>query len=217
MEGNIERTIKFLEEQFNNSEYMSKNPKSKKYRFEHSIRVANIGKEIARKEGLDEESLIIACLLHDISYRGEFNSEDDWLNHGRNSAKIARPFLETLELEDEQIDEICYGIAIHVDDESDFPGEKTPFAQSIGDSDNIDRFDAFRIYENLEYRSFSSLPYEEQIDDVIRVLERLNKYKNMKFATKAATDMWLDRIIFQIDFYERLKSQLETSNYMMLL
>ncbi len=39
----------------------------------------------------------------------------------------------------------------------------------------------------------------------------------MKFATKTATCMWLDRIIFQIDFYKRLKSQLESSNCTLFL
>ncbi len=212
MEQNINKTIDFLKEQFNKSKYMSQNEKSKKYRLEHTIRVANIGKEIAKREGLNEESLIIGCLLHDISYINEFHSEEDWLNHGRNSAKIARPFLETLELNDEQVDEICYGIAIHVDDQSDFPGERSPLAVSIGDCDNIDRFDVFRIYENLENKSFAGLPYKEQIEYVVKVLDNLNKYKNMELSTKAGTDMWVDKITFQILFYERLKSQLEASN-----
>ena len=33
----------------------------------HSYRVVNIGKEIAEKEGLNVEDLMIACLLHDAS------------------------------------------------------------------------------------------------------------------------------------------------------
>ena len=37
------------------------------YRLAHSYRVANIGKEIAEKEGLNVEDLIIACLLHGVS------------------------------------------------------------------------------------------------------------------------------------------------------
>ena len=37
------------------------------YRLAHSYRVTNIGKEIAKKEGLNVEDLMIACLLHDVS------------------------------------------------------------------------------------------------------------------------------------------------------
>ncbi len=66
MEQNIRKTIDFLEEQFDISTYMSENHNSKKYRLEHTMRVANIGKEIAREEGLNEEALVIGCLLHDI-------------------------------------------------------------------------------------------------------------------------------------------------------
>ena len=38
------------------------------YRIEHTYRVANIGREIAVKEGFDETEMVIACLLHDVSY-----------------------------------------------------------------------------------------------------------------------------------------------------
>lgn len=211
MVRNIYKTIEFLEEQFNKSAYMSKNPKSKKYRLEHTMRVANIGKEIAKKEGLNEEALIIGCLLHDVSYINEFCSEEDWENHGRDSAKIAKKFLETLELSKELIDEVCYGIAIHVDDKSGFPGERTPLALSIADSDNIDRYDVFRIYENLNYILFAEMSYQEKVEHVAKVLEKLNKYINIKLATKAATDMWIDKITFQIQFFERLEFQLKSS------
>ena len=77
---------------------------------------------------------------------------------------MARPFLETLDLSPEQVDEICYGIAIHVDDQADFPGERSPLALSIGDADNIDRFDVYRIHEQLSQASFLTLPYGEQLD-----------------------------------------------------
>ena len=121
----------------------------KNYRLEHSFRVANIAKEIAKKEGLDLEGLVIAGLLHDISYSETFKNENDWKNHGRKSAQIAKPFLEGLGMNSNRIQEICYGIAIHVDDEADFEGMKTPFSISVGDADNIDRFDVYRIYETL--------------------------------------------------------------------
>jgi uncharacterized protein len=190
---------------------MSANPMDKKYRLEHTMRVTNIGKEIARGEGFEEETLIIGCLLHDLSYVDTFDSEDDWLNHGRTAAKMARPFLETLNLRQDQIDAICYGIAIHVDDQADFPGERSPLALSIGDCDNIDRFDVYRIHETLKNKSFTDLPYEEQAEYVGNVLDRLNKYKDMEFATKTGTQLWKDRIAFQMEFFERLQAQLKAS------
>ena len=97
--------------------------------------------------------MVIACLLHDVAYCEEFG-EDGWKEHGRRSAAIARPFLKELWLPEDRINEICYGIAIHVDEKADFPGENTPFAHSVGDADNIDRFDAYRIHETLMHDSF---------------------------------------------------------------
>jgi uncharacterized protein len=104
--------------------------------------------------------------------------------------------------------------AIHVNDKSDFSGERTPLALSIGDSDNIDRYDVYRIHENLKYILFTELPYQEQLEHVIKVLDKLYKYNRIELETKAATDMWIDKITFQIQFYERMKSQLKSSDFL---
>ncbi len=211
MTQNIRRTLDFLKEQFEQSPYMSGHPEDKKYRLEHTMRVANIGQQIARGEGFGEEVLVIGCLLHDVSYVDTWNSEDDWLNHGRTAAQMARPFLVTLDLSPEQIQEICYGVAIHVDDQADFSGERSPLAVSIGDCDNIDRFDVYRIHENLKHKLFTELPYAEQVDHVAHVLGRLSTYQEMELATQTGTTLWRDRIAFQIQFYERLQAQLQAS------
>lgn len=210
MGTNIERTVAFLKDQFDRSAFLATRPAGKKYRLEHTMRVANIGRQIARGENLDEEALVIGCLLHDLSYAETFY-ENNWLNHGRQAAHMARPFLETLDLSPEQVNEICYGIAIHVDDQADFPGERSPLALSIGDADNIDRFDVYRIHERLSSQSFLTLSHEEQLSTATELLTKLEKYKELEFATKTATKLWRDRISFQIQFFTRLKAQLEAS------
>lgn len=206
----IEATEAFLKERFDAALYLNAHPKDKAYRLEHTYRVANIGREIARGEGFDETELVIACLLHDVSYCEEFD-EDGWKNHGRRAAAIARPFLETLGLNDGRIADICYGIAIHVDDEADFPGERTPFALSVGDADNIDRFDAYRIHETLVHDGFLELPYEEKLALTEKRLARLRELRGMEVGTQAAKEIWNERIGFYIDFYERLFAQLKSS------
>lgn len=205
MATNIERTVAFLKEQFDRSAFRASRPEDKKYRLEHTMRVANIGRRIARGENLDEEALVIGCLLHDLSYAEVFH-DNDWRNHRRQAAKMARPFLETLDLSPEQVQEICYGIAIHVDDQADFPGERTPLALSIADADNIDRFDVYRIHEHLSNLSFLTLPYAEQLRSVTEHLSKLEKYRALEFATKTATELWRDKIDFQIQFFTRLAS-----------
>lgn len=209
----VERTEQFLKESFQNSTYFAVHRSEMDYRLEHSYRVANIAKKIAQEEGMDVEGMVIAGLLHDVAYCEEFQGEDGWLNHGRKSAQIARPFLVDMGLPNELVQEICYGIAIHVDDNADFPGEKTAFAETVGDADNIDRFDAYRIYEGLQYTKFSELSLEEKTEKVNETLAKLEKYEHLELGTKTATEMWKEKIVFQKEFYQRLRGQMSNSKF----
>lgn len=210
-ENCVKLTKEFLKAEFDESEYFSDKKAEKDYRFEHSVRVANIGKIIAEKEGMDVDAMVIACLLHDISYVNEFKSREETRNHGRYSAKIARPFLEKIGIEPEVIEDICYGIAIHVDDEADFSGKRTAFALSVGDADNIDRFDAYRIFENLKWVKYDEMNIAEKREHVDKVLARLESYKNLDFATETGKNMWLEKLDYQIGFYKKLSDQIENS------
>ena len=206
----VRRTETFVREKFDESAYLSANPEARAYRLEHTFRVANLGRQIARQEGFDETELVLACLLHDVSYCERFG-EDGWKDPGRLSARIARPFLRDLGLAENRISEICYGIAIHVDDEADFPGERTPFALSVGDADNLDRFDVYRIHETLCHDGFLELRLPEKLELTMRRLGRLRELKRMELGTRTAEALWQERLQFYISFYERLESQLRCS------
>ena len=73
----VRLTEGFLKREFEGGAFLSTHPKDKAYRLEHSYRVANIGYQIAQKEGFDETGMVIACLLHDVSYCEEFG-ENGW-------------------------------------------------------------------------------------------------------------------------------------------
>ena len=206
----ISKTEAFLKQKFNDSKYFADHEDEKAYRLEHSYRVANIGRQIAIKEGFDETEMVMACLLHDVSYCEDFD-DDGWRDHGRNAAKIARPFFEELGLPEDRINDMCYGIAIHVDDEADFEGERTPFALTVGDADNIDRFDAYRIHEGLCYEDFLKKSLQEKAEFVETRLGKLKKALGMELGTKTAEAIWKGRIGFYCEFYEKLKSQLDNS------
>ena len=206
----IKRTEDFLKEKFDSGKYLSEHPDSKAYRLEHTYRVANIGRRIAIGEGFNETEMTIACLLHDVSYCEEFG-EEGWREHGRMAAKIARPFLEELGMAEDRIQDICYGIAIHVDDEADFEGERTPFALSVGDADNIDRFDVYRIHEILAGDGFLEMSFEDKEAYAAKRLARLQEIKEMPVATRAAQKMWDERLSFYVEFFARLVDQLEAS------
>ncbi len=207
----ILETENFLKSTFEHSKYFGAHPVERDYRLEHSYRVANIAREIAAAENLDETCAVIGGLLHDIAYCNEMSTREERREHGRNSAKIARPFLEDWGLSPEQINDICYAIAIHVDDKADFEWERTAFSETIGDADNIDRFDAYRIYENLEYKKFRDLPLAEKKEHIEINIEHFKKLREMPLGTKTAVNLWKDRIDFYISFYERLKTQFEIS------
>ena len=207
----VDLIAKFLEDSFDKSVYLSSELDSKKYRLEHSYRVANIGKQIAIEERLNVDALVIACLLHDISYTEAFKSQEDWINHGRKSAQISRSVVEKLDFDEETKNNILFGIAIHVDDKSDFEGEKNAFTLSVGDADNIDRFDAYRFYEMLKYNKFDSLSYDDQVKFVDEQILRFNKLLKNNFATPTVTRLFHEKIKFSLEFLSRLRLQLENS------
>ena len=208
----IAKTEAFLKDTFAASTYLRANPADRDYRLEHFYRVANIAKAIAEAEGFDVTYAVIAGLLHDIAYCEEMVTREDRMNHGRRSAAIARPFLESLGLPADTVNEICYGIAIHVDDEADFEWERTPFCETVGDADNIDRFDAYRIYETLEYLKFSEMRLKDKQEQVVSTIEKLNRFKEIKLGTATAKNLWIQRLDYYIGFYEKLKAQMDSSS-----
>ena len=206
----IEQTEAFLKRKFDSAVYLNAHPDAKAYRLEHSYRVANIARRIAQQEGFDETELVIAGLLHDVSYCEEFG-EDGWIEHGRRAARIARPFLTELGLAADRVDEICYAIAIHVDDEADFPGERTPFALSVGDADNIDRFDVYRIHETLTADGFLGMAFRQKLQYAEKRLRKLRELLDLPMGTKTAEAMWRSRLSFYSSFFEKLVEQLACS------
>ena len=98
-----------------------------------------------------------------------------------------------------------------MDDKADFDGVLNPFSYSIVASDNIDRFDTYRIYDNMEHVHFDKLSIDDQIIYVTKMLRQLKKAKLINFMTTTANELWQDKIAFQIKFFNRLLKQLQNS------
>lgn len=212
MTERVKKTLSFLTDCFAGGSWFKDHPADKAYRLEHSIRVANICREIALKENMDVEAAVIAGLLHDVAYGMDTPEGYNWKDHGRDGAKIARPFLETLELEPQAVEDICYAIAIHVDDKADFEGRRCPFTETVGDADNIDRFDAYRIYESVRYQArLEEKSHAEKVEWLRERLAYLDKLSKIEFATPSATVMWHEKVEFQQQFFTRLLNQMENS------
>lgn len=83
----------------------------------------------------------------------------------------------------------------------------------MGDADNIDRFDAYRLYEGLQNVDYMNLPLREQKAHVERVRQRLAELRQMPCGTATATRMWQEKIDYQLEFYCRLGHQVEISTW----
>lgn len=196
---------------------------SRRYRFEHSLRVARIGRVVARGEGLDEDLLALGCLLHDA---GKFDSQVP-VDHGRAGAIVVNKFLCDLGISDTERVDIIQGIAMHTDDlwnaRTDhegtccdvygrpyltFKSEPSLLARSIGDCDNIDRFGAYRVADTLKYVRFMEKSTAEQRDWLNAYLPRLDALWTTECSTPTATRLWREAIDVQRTYFQRLASEL---------
>lgn len=206
MENIISLTKEFLWNTLNKSTNID--DIEKKYRYEHSLRVSHIGKQISEVEGADKFIVEIGCLLHDV---GKFQTEVN-RDHGRVSAKVAKVFLETLNLSNKQIDDICYAIAVHVDGEAGYSYEETLESKIVTDSDNIDRFGAYRIYQSLDWDNIKQMKIEEAYEKISNRIKRLEKLvEEYDLETVEGTRLFKDNIKFQIQFYNRYLLELENT------
>jgi len=178
-----------------------------KYRYEHSLRVANIGLDLAVKEDANKKVAVIGCLLHDL---GKFETEIN-RDHGRVSAKIARPFLETLDLSEKEINDICYAIATHVDGQAGYDYEPIIEASIVTDADNIDRFSSAKILQTKLWEQYDKdRSIEEQIDFYESRMDVFKKYKeNNILETKSGNEVFQNKLDLNITFYTSLLEDLK--------
>lgn len=211
MDERIEKAITFLQNEYDKSSYFSLHPNMKFNRIEHSIRVANIGRAIAEREGLNITNLTLGCLLHDVAYGYAKDDMKDHINHGHYSAEIARPFLLELGISEKDVDDICYGIALHADKTSPITGAETPLATSICDADRIDQFDAYRIYDTLKMQQFDLMSLTEKKEFVEQMILTLINDRAESLSTHTANVMQSEKIDYQIEFYQKLMAQIRLS------
>lgn len=170
------------------------------YRWQHTLRVTQHGKRLAKEEGADVETVVVACLLHDIA---KLSNKANGLDHGRVGAKIARPFLQELGYAKKDVENICFSIARHVDGKAGFEHPLTLEAQVVSDADKIDRFSNYRILQALEKN------IGEEYDDFIRSVEsqlaRLDREVKIAFVqTKSGKKAFNEQIALQRAYLERL-------------
>jgi uncharacterized protein len=172
------------------------------YRWQHTLRVSQYGLQIAKAEGADPELAVAGCLLHDVAH---FDPMESYVEHGRIGAQIARPLLISLNYSPQQIDELHYAIAVHVDGKAGYEHEHTLLAKVVSDSDNIDRFGAYRILQwcVLEMDKFPQLA--EKLSE--RIL-RLKKYRQESpLETETGSALFARQLDLQIAVFQGLVNE----------
>lgn len=203
MESTIKKAKLFLKEKLYSNEAIDQ--KEKDYRYYHSLRVTAIGKEICKIEGGDPFTVELACILHDV---GKFESPTE-IAHGRVSAQVARKFLKTTTLSEKHINDICYAIAVHVDNDAGYNYPDIIEAHIVTDADNIDRFDVLRIVQTFNYENLETLEPHLAKEIVINKLSRFDKFiLQGKLDTIEGTRLFKEKMSFQIDFFKRYLLQL---------
>jgi putative nucleotidyltransferase with HDIG domain len=163
------------------------------YRWKHTLRVAQFGKVIAENELANVELVVAACLLHDIAWfdtTAENNRE-----HGRIGAERSQPFLISLGYSPKHVENICYSIASHVDEDNLITLE----AKVVGDADNVDRFGPYRIlqwcYSDIDDYEKLSIKLNERI-------QRLEQYREENpLSTLTGQQLFAEQLNLQLRFF----------------
>ena len=185
-------------------------PEDGYYRYTHTLRVADIGRKIARAENLDEEMLVLGCLLHDIGYVA-CKDRRDYADHGSKSAQIAEEFLLAQGYDPQKTESVCYGIRIHTQEDGDRVRPATVMEDCVSDADNIDRFDAWRFSRSLQWDGLDKLDVGKmQVLARSRVV-RMEELCGLRFATQTGKKLWEDKLDLWIRFYSCLQAQMDAT------
>ncbi len=178
------------------------------YRWQHTLRVAHYGKQIAEAEGANVEWVVVACLLHDVSH---FDPLEDYRGHGRLGAQVARPLLEELGYTPEAVDNICFSVAVHVDGDAGYEHEMTIESKATSDADNVDRFGATRILQECVYKAGPPIDDIFHMTDALSArLQKLERYRqNNPLDTPAGQRLFAEQLDRQIAFFRALVGERE--------
>ncbi|WP_353065643.1 HD domain-containing protein [Arcanobacterium hippocoleae] len=207
-----------------------KSAAARKYRFEHCLRVAQVGRQVALADStphqpIDPDSLEIGCLLHDI---GKWDAPVP-VDHGRAGALRAYRLLRDAGLAQSVCQELAQGIAMHVDGiwnpgenggtftnrkgEKYFVFDHAPsfLARLIGQCDDIDRFSTYRIFDTLHYFKFLELDSAAQIQWIDQYLEKLAIESEKLRDTASLRQRWQENIDYQRRYFQRLRKEIAGS------
>jgi len=149
------------------------------------------------------ESVVAACLLHDIAWfdTGAENNRE----HGRLGADKARPILEKQGYSTKKIKNICYSIAAHVDDDN----LTTLEAKIVSDADNVDRYGPYRI---LQWCFSDIKDYEKLALKLGERMKRLEQYRDKNpLYTPTGQQLFAEQLNLQLRFFSEFVGEKKLS------
>ena len=161
----------------------------------HVERVKRWAIYIAMKEGADVEVVSKAAELHDIAR--------DRPNHAIEGAKIARRILEEQGYDEDFIAKVVHCIEAHSFSSGIEP--KTLEAKVLSDADKLDAMGAIGIARAFMFGGEKGRSIEETLK---HFEEKLLRLKDLIY-TETAKRVAEDRHKFMLEFYERLRRELE--------
>jgi len=186
------------------------------YRYEHTLRVAVRGQQIADGEGWNREPLTIACLLHDIGYP-ECKTPDDFGHHQDISAEVAKIFLNNIDYDEKVTQSICRAIAFHARTAA-IPDDATVFELSVRDADDLDGNDIMRTYirgsliigvnGNWICGEHNAAQIINGCADQLKKIE--NSYQRV-CATQTAQRLWEEQLLMRKTYFEALLKQMQAT------
>lgn len=206
MDEIVEKTLKYVKNRF----LTELKQEDGYYRYTHTLRVADIGRKIARAEQLDEEMLVLGCLLHDIGYV-VCKKRTDYADHGLQSARIGESFLLEQGYDPVKTESICYGIRVHTQADEERARPATVLEDSVSDADNIDRFDAWRFSRSLYWDGLDKLSVEKMRTLAQNRVRRMEELRDLRFATETGRQLWQEKLELWVDFYRRLELQMDAT------
>lgn len=235
MTERIKKTLDFLNEAYDVSEYWKINPVSRAYRFDHTIRVAKYAKLVAEAENLDSEALQVAALLHDISYGIDFDlskskyynepcpeldgfsHQDMVMHHGYISALHSMAFVESLGFDEDTKNQILYAVGTHIKypENGKLIGQETLFTKTLSNCDEIDHLSSFRFYEDLKKFNFTDQTQKDRqqwIWEKKGYVQYHMEHLYLDMRTETAKKLFKENCDYRLLALENLQALVDASN-----
>src|SRR3989344_314958 len=123
--------------------YFSEKSSNGSHGYDHALRVHNIGKYIAEREGGDSDIVQAGCLLHDIGK----DHERDGMCHAKFGAQMSEGILRSLGFPKDKIQDVAYCIGVHRYSKGIIP--TTLEAKIVQDADRLEEIGAVAIARGL--------------------------------------------------------------------